>query len=527
MFANVMVDGDRRGANERSRRDVLKIGGAIGATGALGSLAGCSGSGGSSGSGDGSSGGAGSGGSGSPTGGSSGGGSSSGSGSGGGSESVTITFLSAGAAENSAATTAFNKSMKVFEEQKGNVTVDMQKASYGDIKSKISSTVAAGNAPDLAEAGSAGLTFFLDGKVPAHGEWIEGTEGYPDNWTSTNKQVANFRGEWWGGGAASGSARGVAIRPPLVSQVGVTDPLTEMKTWSQMYDVVTRIDEELDTIAWEETGEPVDLESYWGEARTTYKNGDDPWIRGDPTDPDVLMGNEPATDGMVKNCVKLAREFSSDDSAGRADEEMASLLLTDRVAIEPHGFQSWAPFTSVKQDATFGWKDGQGDVMWIPLPKMDPDYGAKVGISELEGIEGQHGGHVSALEASKVVFSGDQKKMDIAWDLNVYTQTDENHLIPVFGEADPGIPQWQPMFDTFTSELDLPQMYTGPLDALNEYGPQYTATGAGWDVKGTDKIRWTDMNETISAGIAGQHEIDALPGMIREKIVGTLESKNK
>lgn len=504
---------DGGGGDEKSRRDVLELASSVAAAGALGSLAGCTGSDGDGG-GDGQGGGQG-GGTASP-------------GGGGGSETITINFLSAGAAENSNATQAFEESMKNFESQQGNVTVDLQKASYGDIKNKLSSTVSAGNAPALAEAGSAGLQFFIDGKVAEHGQWIEGTEGFPDNWTATNKQVADFRGQWWGGGAASGSARGIALRPKLVSQVGVSDPLTEMKTWSGVYDVVTRIDEQLDTIAWEETGKYNDLESYWGEARTTYTDGDDPWIRGDPTDPEVLIGQEPKTDGMVKNTVKLAKEFSSDDSASRTDEEMGSLIMTDRVAIEPHGFQAWTPFTAVKDDATFGWNDGDGDVMWIPYPKMDPDYGSAVGISELEGVEGEHGGHVSALEASKVVFKGDdQKKMDMAWDLNVYTQTDETHTIPVYGEADPGIPQWRPMFDTFEQQLDLPQMYTQPLQALGEYGSQYTATGAGWDVKGTDKIRWTDVNKTISAAMAGQHDISELPGMIRDKVLKTLKNQNQ
>jgi len=504
-----------------SRRDVLEIASGAAAVGALGNLAGCTGDGGGDGGG-------GDGGGDTETEADGGGGDTEAqAGDGGGEEDVTIRFLSAAAAENSAATEAFQNSMGNYESQNEGVTVDLQKASYGDIKSKISSTVGAGNAPALAEAGSAGLGFFLDGEVPDHGPFLEATEGYPDNWTGLNKQVANYRGQWWGGGGCAGSARGVAIRPKLVSQVGVTDPLEEMKTWSQMYDVITRIDEELDTIAWEETGEPVDLESYWGEARTAYTEGDDPWIRGDPTDPEVLMGEDPRTDGMVKNCVKLAQEFSSEDSPGRSDEEMGALLMTDKVAIEPHGFQAWTPFTSVKEDATFGWQGGDGDVMLIPLPKVDPDYGSKVGISELEGVEGEHAGHVSALEASQVVFENDQQKMDAAWDLHVYTQTDKNHMIPVYGQADPGIPQWQPMFETFRQELDPPQLYTQALDMLDSYGPQYTATGAAWDVQGTDQIRWTDMNETISQAIAGQQGIDELPGIIRDKILTTLEEQNQ
>lgn len=523
-----MVSHDKYCVDSTSRRDVLKITSGAAAVGALGSLAGCVGSDGGdgdgAGSGDGGSGG--DDGSGGDSGGGSGGGDG-GSGDGGGQEAITIKFLSAAAAENSAATDAFEQSMANYESRVENVTVNLQKASYGDIKNKISSTVSAGNAPALAEAGSAGLRFFLEGDVPDHGQFIEATEGYPDNWTGLNKQVANYRGQWWCGGGCAGSARGVAIRPKLVSQVGVSDPLEEMKTWSQMYDVITRIDDELDTIAWEETGAYNDLESYWGEARTAFTEGEDPWIRGDPTDPEVLMGEDPRTDGMVKNCVKLAQEFSSAESPSRTDEEMGALLMTDKVAIEPHGFQAWTPFTAAKEDATFGWQGGDGDVMLIPLPKVDPDYGSKVGISELEGVEGEHGGHVSALEASQVVFEKEQRLMDAAWDLHVYTQTNEAHMLPLYGEADPGIPQWQPMFETFKQKLDPPQTYTQALDMLATYGSQYTATGAAWDVQGTDQIRWTDLNETISQAIAGQHEIGELPGTIRDRILKTLEEQNQ
>lgn len=508
---------------DRTRRDVLKyVGGAAGG-GALGSLAGCTGGGDGGGGADGSDGGGGNGGS--DGSGGSGDGAADG---GGGSGPIEINFLSAAAVENTQTKTAFDQSMKTFEEEQGNVVVNLQTASYGDIRNKLASSVESGNPPTFAESGSLSLQFWSSGDIPDHDPFIEGEEGLLEDWTGLNKQVAEFRGTFFNAGAPSGSGRGLAIRPKLVSQVGVTDPLEEMATWSQTLDVINRLQEEFpDIIPWEETGVGPDLESYWGEARTAYTDGDDPWIRGDPTAPDVLVNEEPATDGMIINCVKLAQEYSSDESANRPDEEMASLMLTDRAAMVPHGFQGWTPFTNVKEDAVIGWAEGEGDVMLIPLPKVNPEYGADIGIPEIEGIQGEHGGHVSALEASHAIFKNDdQAKMDASWELNMWVQRSPDHVLPIYGEADPGLPQSQSVIELFQEELDPPQMYTEALRMIKEYGPQYTATGAAWDVFGTSQIRWTDINETISEGIAGQHDIQELPSIIRQRIDKTLQEQN-
>jgi len=505
-----------------SRRHLMKATGAAAATGALGALAGCTGDGGDGGDGGGGDGGAGGGGDGGD-----GGGGDGGDGDGGGSETVEISYLSAKAAESSAVTTKFKNSMRNFESQQGSITVNLQTASYGDIKNKLSSTVGAGNQPALAEAGTLGLSFFFDGTVPAHSTWIEETEGYPDEWSVTNQTAANFRGEWWSGGAPSGAVRGINIVPKLVSQVGVTDPFEEMSTWSGVYDVIQRIDSQLDTIAWETSGVYNDLEGYWAKARTSYTNGNDPWIRGDPTNPEVLVGEEPATDGMIKNTIKLANEYSSVNAATLADEEKANILLTGKAAIFSHGGAGIETWTSVKEDVNIGWDGGEGDVMYIPDPKLDPEYGSRIGISELEGVEGAHGEHVSALENSHTVFNmDDQKKMDAAWTLNTYLQTDPNHMIPISGETGRGIPLWKPMLQTFLDELSPPQTFAQGIETFQELGPQAQSTGAEWDVGGTDQIRWTDLNETMSQTIAGQHTIEETPSLIREKILTTLEEEN-
>lgn len=493
-----MINVDEDHSKQIPRRNFLKGTGAAAGAGALGTLAGCLGNSGQGG-GNGSS------------------------GSGGGSGSITVSYLSAKAAESSQVQQKFKESMTTFQNQQENVQVDLQTASYGDIRNKLSSTVAAGNQPSIAEAGTAGLQFYFDGAVPSHDQWIEGTEGYPDGWSVTNQQAASYRGKWWSGGAPAGALRGVNIVPRLVSQVGVSDPLTEMATWSGVYDVIKRIDDQLDTIAWETSGTAGDLEGYWSKARTAYTNGDDPWFRGKPTDPTVLMGNEPRTDGMVKNTIKLAKEFSSPDAASLADEEKPAILLTGRAAMFSHGGAGIDAYTSVKQDAKFGWQDGEGDIMYIPDPKVDPEYGSAIGIPELEGVEGAHGAHISALENAHVVFkTNDQKEMDAAWKLNTYVQGNKNHQIPINGETGRGIPLFTPMLDTFLKELNPPQTFAQALQTFEELGPQATATGAAWDLKETDQIRWTDINETISQALAGQHQVDEVPRIIRQRIQQTL-----
>lgn len=507
----------------------MKVTGTATATGALGALAGCTGGGDGDGNGDGDSSGGSDGGS-TPTDSGSGSGdesTESGDSSGGGSETIQISYLSAKAAESSVVTEKFSKSMAEFESQQESIKVNLQTASYGDIKSKLSSTVSGGNPPTLAEAGTLGLTFFFDGSVPSHGSWIEATEGYPDNWSVTNQTSANFRGEWWSGGAPSGALRGINIVPKLVSQVGVTDPLEEMSTWSGVYDVIQKVDSQLDTVAWETSGTANDLEGYWAKARTSYTNGDDPWIRGDPTDPEVLVGKEPATDGMIKNTIKLANEYSSPDAATIPDEEKANKLLTGKAAMFSHGGSGIDTWTTVKKDVKIGWHDGQGDVMYIPDPKVNPEYGSEIGISELEGVEGAHGEHISALENAHTVFEiDDQKKMDASWTLNTYLQTDPHHMIPINGETGRGIPLWKPMLQTFQEELSPPQTFRQAIKTFQELGPQAQPTGAKWDVHGTDKIRWTDLNQTITQTLAGQHTMEETPGLIREKILTTLENQN-
>ncbi|MFC7130672.1 ABC transporter substrate-binding protein [Haloferax chudinovii] len=442
-----------------------------------------------------------------------------------GSESITIDYLNAQAAENSSIKSHFQESLSTFEEQQGNVTVKLQTASYGDIRSKLASTVSSGNPPTMAEAGGGGLQFYLDGKVPDHSPFIEGTDRLPGDYTAANLDSAKYRGEYWSAGGMRHTNSNLGINPKLFSQVGVSDPASELSTWSGFLDAVRQIDEQTDAIAYEETGVPGDLESYWGYARTAYTGGTDPWMRqsDDPENPTIVVANDEhedqgKTDGMIKTCVKMAHEFSSSESAQRGDEEIPSLMLTGKVASFNYAVPTANRWRAIKDDVQFGWNDGEGDFMLLPHPKVDADFGSNFGISELEGVEGEHGGHMWALEQQQTLFNASDTEQNAAWDLNMFLLGDDEFVLPAWGEHYESLPGLQPKLQKILDEYELAQSTEQAYKNADTYGEQYSTTGAAWDVRDTDPIRWTDINETISEAIAGQHSIEETPSLVRSRI---------
>lgn len=504
-----------------SRRNFMQSAAVTASVGALGALAGCTGGDDSGGTDSGS--GSTESGSGSTESGSGDSDSDSGSSDSGGSESVTIDYLNAQAAENSGIKSHFQESMRTFEEKNGNVTVKLQTASYGDIRSKLASTVSSGNPPTFAESGGGGLQFYLDGKVPDHAPFIESTSNLPDDYTTANIESAQYRDEYWSAGGMRHTNSNLGINPKLFSQVGVSNPMEELSTWSGFLDAVRKIDEQTDAIAYEETGVPGDLESYWGYARTAYTDGTDPWMRGPGGENTIVVANEGhedrgKTDGMIKTCVKMAQEFSSSESSQRGDEEIPSLMLTDRVASFNYAVPTASRWTAVKEDVNFGWQDGSGDFMLLPHPKVDPEFGSNFGISDLEGVEGEHGGHMWALEQQQTIFNASDAKQNAAWDLNMFLLDDDEFVLPAWGEYYESLPGLQTKLQPILEEYEMAQSTEQAYENVNTYGTQYATTGAAWDVRDTDPIRWTDINETISEAIAGQHSVEETPGLIRQRI---------
>jgi len=291
--------------------------------------------------------------------------------------------------------------------------------------------------------------------------------------------------------------------------------MEDLKTWSQFYDALQTIDQEQDIIAYEETGVPGDLESYWGYARTAYTEGKDPWIRGDGANPDVVIGNEDMeedrqkTDGMIKACVNLADEFSSDESAQRGDEDIPSLMISGRVASFNYALATANRWRSVSEDVQIGWNDGQGDFMLLPHPKLDADFGNAIGIDDLSGHSGEHGGHVwghssKRTRSSQRPRTSSRKGPGCSASTSSRTTTSS----PRVGEHYEALPGMATKLEPLKSEYDLPQNFQQSLDNQDTYGAQYSNTGGPWDVWPSDPIRWTDINETISQAIAGQHSAE-------------------
>jgi len=495
-----------------SRRRLLKVTGGLAGTGALGALAGCTGE---SGGGDG--------GDGSGTEASDGREDTETAGAtetpeGGSQETATIQFLSGLAAESGATRDHVKSGVADFESRQENVEVNLEVVSYGDRNNKLSSTVGAGNAPDLAESGALGINFFRDGKVVDHGSYIEETADLPDNWTAATQETAQYRGEWWSAGQNRQGTTMMCVRPKLFKSAGVSDP-SQFETWTGFRRAIEKVDEEHpDTIAFEETGAKFDLECYWGEARTAYTEGADPWLRGDPENPEVLVGQADRTDGMIKNTLDLAQSYSSAGAADRNDEEIPPLMVTDQVASMTSCLATIQRWKTAKEDVEFGW---DGDVWTGPHPRLDPNYGEEFDIEELAGHEGQHGGHAWALLTQKQVFESSDHP-DAAWDLAYYTNANEEFILPLVGKIYTSLPSYAPYQSKLIEQYDPPQMHQAQIEAAQEYGAQYSVTGANWDQEETNKLRWTDLNETISQAMAGQHSIEETPGLIRERMLNTL-----
>ncbi|WP_254544684.1 ABC transporter substrate-binding protein [Halomarina pelagica] len=442
---------------------------------------------------------------------------------GGGSEKVTVNFWSFLAAENAKAGEHFEQSLKNFESMNPNIGVNMQAISGGQMRNKLPSAVSAGNAPDLAEGGIAGLEFFLDGTLADHGSYVEGGD-FLDGFTQANRDSMTYQGEYWSGGGNRHLVSMLAVRPKLFKDVGVDDP-AQLETWTGYRRALEKMTQKHPQVyAYEATGAPNDLESYWGEARTAYSGGEDPWFDSkaweNPTD-SLKVGQAGRTDGMIKNIIDMANAYSSEKAATRSDEQVPPLLLTDQAASFTYGLGNPVRYRSVEQDVTFGW---DGDIWQGPIPKLDANYGQEFGIDELAGKEGAHGGHLWAIQMMKQAFGQDHNKPEQAFKLMTYLNTSADHNLTLLAEDYPALAAYKPLNQKLLSQYgdSMPQIQKVMYDLPKQYGSQYNSAGANWDLRETSQIRWTDLNQTISEGIAGQHSPSGTVEAIKNRITKTL-----
>jgi len=504
---------------DTERRDLLKTAGAVTATGTLGALAGCTGGDGGDGNSTDTDGGSddGDGGNTGDNGSSDGGDSS-------GQEAVTISYWSDIPTANSEARQWFPESIKNFEEKKdGNVKVELQPVTPSGLLDQIRSAVSAGNPPDLASGGSLGAQLLNDGVTIDHTPYAE-ESNYPDGTVDLCNIGATYRGTWFASGVDSTAAYTMGLRPKFFKEIGIEDPKEELQTWTDVRRAYDQISEQFpDVYAHEVTGKWNDLEVYWTEAHTSYQGGEDPWLdvqdQGSYDDPYIKIGQEPRTDEMIRNNIDMAQSYSSPQSAQRTDEEIPSLMLTDQVASFHYGLGGFTRYQEADPDVTFGW---DGDVYEQMMPRLDANFGGEYGFPGIAGKEGEHGGNSSNV-GGRIVFDASENK-DMAWDLETYIKTDPDNIIPMSTKYYPRPPVWRDALSEIRENhlSDMPQVYQAGLEALDEYPKNFYGTGSKWDIEPVDEIRWRNINETISAAIAGDHNKDETPSVIREKVKKTL-----
>lgn len=492
---------------ETTRRDIVKGVGAATATGALGALAGCSGGGGS---GDGGSG-------------------SDGSGQSSGQESVTIKYWSQFPTANPEVRKWYPKTLKRFEKmQDGNVNVKLTGVTPSGMLKKVRSAVEAGNPPDISGRGELGIDLYPNDVTIDHKKYVK-EANYAEKMSQSSVGGAKFRDTWISMGRPASTVWMVGMRPKFFKQVGIDNPMEQLSTWTDYRRALEKVKKNNSSVwAYEATGIWNDLETYFAEAHTSF-SGDDPWMdtkdKGSPQDPHVKIGKNPRTDGMIKNTVDIANAYSSDKAGSRGDEEIPSLLFTDRVGSYHYGLGGWKRYTTAKPDAKFGW---DGDVYEMPFPKLDPNYGKEFNIPELAGKEGMRGGFSPALGGTMIFKKSNVKEQ--SWKLEKYLKTNEKHLIPFRTKYLPRPPTWKPALETIRNNhmSDVPQVYKQAVKAkLGPYGKNYFGAGSEWEVFGASEIRWDAICRPISKGIQGQIKKNKLPGQIRSQVMSMLKEKNE
>jgi len=324
----------------------------------------------------------------------------------GGNQTVTVPFLSANAVENADIQNHYQSSMEDFAQKNDNYQVDLQTASYGDIQQALSSRVQNNNPPALAESGGLGLQFFRNDQLADHTSFLEQSDSLPDDLTTAGQQVAEFRGEYWSIGAIRNTNSNLGIRPKTFSQVGIENPMEEAEHVEQ---VLRHAPDHRPGTGYHRLrgdrcpGRPRILLGLCAHGVRRRDRPVDPWRRTDPT---VIINNQDMeeerqkTDGMIKACVNLADQFSSDEAATRGDEEIPALMMSGRVASFNYALATANRWYSISQNAQIGWNGGQGDFMLLPHPRLDEEFGNAIGIDDLSGHSGEHGGHVWALNSA-------------------------------------------------------------------------------------------------------------------------------
>ena len=451
---------------------------------------------------------------------------------GGGQGSIKLTYWSSIGAETPNLKEYFTQGMRDFEETKdGNITVDLQILSHSNLTSKFATTVDSGSGvPDYAMTGTFGLQQYRSGNVIDHGPYIEETDGLPDDWSAAQQESARYRDEWWAAGAPAMGSTQFGIMVDAFNEVGIEEP-GQLETWTDMRRAFDKI-QEAGTYdhAYQVTGTPGDVEAYWGNARTAYTEGRDPWFdteeEGSNEEPYIRVNHSDRTDGMMLNEYDLGQAYSSPGHPTSGDEDTYPMMLQGTLASQAYSC-TIRSFTSLNPEIKFGW---DGDAAAVTAPKLDPNYGEEFDIPQLAGKEGAHGGHTWTLETQTTIQEASEHK-DEAWELAKYRLIDERFLFPLL--IDPELNQspssYRPVLkkqqsDEYSEYLTQP--FLNGVKQLTEYDANYRTTGANWDFPGANNLRWNSLGQTLSSAYAEEFSRDQIPAKVESAMRTVLKDND-
>ena len=452
------------------------------------------------------------------------------SGDGGEEGAAVLSYWSSIAAETPPLKEYYVNGMREFEKiNDKKILVNLQALSHSNLKNKFVTAIEAGaGVPDMALSGTFGLQQFHNGNVIDHGPYIEETEGLPEDWAATQHAAGQYRDKWWAAGTTSlGSTQWGIVNEPF-KQIGIENPHEELKTWTQMRRALDKIKSETSyRFPYEVTGTSGDVEAYWGNARTSFQDGVDPWLdvtdQGSYEEPYIKPNNDDRTDGMMINEIELGENYSSPGHPSRGDEDVYPMMLQGQVASQAYSAGVRA-LKAVNPNISFGW-DGQ--ITAIKGPKLDPNYGNEFDIPQLADKEGMHGGHTWALETQRTIQKASENK-DEAWELAKFTLTDKRFLLPLL--IDPKLNQSVSVYKPI-QELQQQKKYadmrTQPVELsisqVANFGENFKTTGAAWDIPGTNTIRWTSLGETLSRAYADEFPTEEIGSQVYDHIKGVLQ----
>lgn len=416
-----------------------------------------------------------------------------------GSNATEITFWSPSAVENPSMRKAFEAFISNFNKKHPSLTVKLEGVSYDVLREKLTAAVEAGQAPDVAEAGSLGLRHALEGRTINLKDYIQADEEYLDQLTPGAKYIMQAEGGdlWWGVVQRGTTYVSAAARKDILANAGIdTEALT---SWADIIHAGKKLTNP-DKKQWATAlfGVPWDLEQYWSVVKTFYDTpGAHPFLQktAEGWRSNMLA---PRTRAATRFFVDMFQSYgiAHPTSPNLSDEKASTLLGRGEIAMTlpaMGGRRYRLNFPNI-------YKPGEELIEVWPIPKLTTKLGEEFGdrYPEIVGKSGHVGGHLYGFEQTIVAYKG--LEPDVAWTfLREVTSADFLVKLAVAYDQPTGNNIEAMWIETTHPDMQVIGHETARIALQNlEY-----VTPTGWPIKPTSTIRWDLINENISKAVAG------------------------